>query len=247
MTYVRSETEWPNANLTIERYVEVKEAARLGNVEAMFDLGILYEDGAKNVVKSHFAEAIRYYKKAAELDHVGAAVRLGDIYHYGGLGIEQNLSRAWDYYDIAVKAGDSLGRAGRRDVEFAIVAAAEDAVVDAEVAQMVADADSIRKDKLADLHDEARYGDPEANYYLGSLYASGTADLKQDEIEAAYYYRQAAAKGHAKANFSLGDIYESGVLGDDKLGKAAYRYKLAVEGGVEEAKQALARVRAIIG
>jgi len=62
---------------------------------------------------------------------------------------------------------------------------------------------------LAELHERADAGDPEALFLLGSLYETGQAG-RADLPKAAQYYRRAADLGLPHAQFNLGNMYASG-------------------------------------
>ena len=68
------------------------------------------------------------------------------------------------------------------------------------------------------------------------MYAQGMG-TKQDFAQAAHWYREAAAKGHAKAQFNLGFLHAhgQGVIQDD--GQAYQWYRLSELGGYAPAKQ----------
>jgi TPR repeat protein len=75
--------------------IKFKEAADLGEVDALFNLGNLYNDQGKYEIASE------YFKKAAAKNHGGALNNLGAMSHEMG-----NLLDAEQYYRLAINAGD---------------------------------------------------------------------------------------------------------------------------------------------
>jgi len=61
------------------------------------------------------ADALRYYHMRAIDNDVGAAHTLAQLHHYGLRGVQQNLTLALQYYDIAAAFGhaESAGQAGK--------------------------------------------------------------------------------------------------------------------------------------
>ena len=95
----------------------VQTLAEQGDAKAQFALGTMYRDGQG--VAQDYAEALRWWRKAAELGVVDAQFALANMYA-GGLGIAQDNILAHMWYDIAMaQTGDAWlrGIAGsNRDV-----------------------------------------------------------------------------------------------------------------------------------
>ena len=81
--------------------------AEAGVVEAQYRLGVLYDDGDGDGdgVVADVAEALKWYRRAAERGHPRAQWRLGYAYREGE-GVEQNDSEAVRWYRTAAQAGD---------------------------------------------------------------------------------------------------------------------------------------------
>lgn len=56
----------------------------------------------------------------------------------------------------------------------------------------------------------AESGDPKAQCALGGFYEHGSLGLKQNDFEAAKWYRKAAEQGHAGAQLYLGSLLAEG-------------------------------------
>ena len=87
----------------------------------------------------------------------------------------------------------------------------------------------------------ADQGYVKAQCYLGVCYNLGQG-VPRDDGMAVKYYRLAANQGYAMAQFVLGVCYENGQGVAKNLNEAIRLYRHAAEAGVDEAKQALARL-----
>lgn len=82
--------------------------------------------------------------------------------------------------------------------------------------------------------EEARWGEPEAQYMVANMYEKGEG-VEKDLKEAAGWYEKAAEQGHPYSMYKLADMYEKGegVAKDDA--KAAEWFKKAAESGAAKA------------
>ena len=79
-------------------------AADRGNVDAQFELGLMYNLG--DGIKRDVVEAVKWYRKAAEQGSKHAQHNLGTCYEYGvGVG-SKDLSQAKFWYEKAAAQGD---------------------------------------------------------------------------------------------------------------------------------------------
>lgn len=76
----------------------------------------------------------------------------------------------------------------------------------------------------------AKSGDPEAQYYLGSMYSNGHG-VTHDQQKARQLFRQGAESGNAKAQASLGYMYSKGLGGRENRSAATKWYRKAAEQG----------------
>ncbi len=74
-----------------------ERAAKAGNVEAQFALGVRLENSQHGQPDS---AAFHWYLKAAEQGHVQAQYKLGLVY-YQGKGVNKDLSKAAQWYEAA--------------------------------------------------------------------------------------------------------------------------------------------------
>ena len=75
----------------------------------MVALGYLNMDGTDGT-KLDWTEAVKWYKRAAELGRGDAANFLGFIYENGGVGVDQDITNAVNYYRQAAEDGDAKGQ-----------------------------------------------------------------------------------------------------------------------------------------
>jgi TPR repeat protein len=78
--------------------------AELGDAEAQFNIGVMYDEGAG--VQQDLAKAAEWYKKAAEQGFVDAQANLGMMY-YHGQGVPCDHKTAVDWLQMAADQGDT--------------------------------------------------------------------------------------------------------------------------------------------
>ena len=85
-------------------YREWLPLAELGDVEAQFNLGVLYDEGAG--VEQDLAIAADWYRKAAEQGFIDAQTNLGVMYYYGQ-GVTRDYQKAAEWFRLAAAQGDT--------------------------------------------------------------------------------------------------------------------------------------------
>jgi len=85
-------------------YDEWLPLAELGDAEAQFNLGVLYDEGAG--VEQNLTTAAAWYRKAAEQGFIDAQTNLGIMY-YHGLGVDPDLEAAAHWFRLAADQGDA--------------------------------------------------------------------------------------------------------------------------------------------
>ena len=93
------------------QFLEYKAKGEQGDAKAQFNLGVCYENG--NGVPQDYAEAVKWFRKAAEQSFLQAQRSLG-ICYYKGRGVEKNVVEAYAWYNLASRT-DKLA-AKSRDV-----------------------------------------------------------------------------------------------------------------------------------
>lgn len=82
----------------------IRKAAKVGNAEAQFRLGVMYGNG-DGVVLDH-AQAVEWFEKAAEQGHENAMITLAWMFATGA-GVEVDEARARELYLRAAESGSS--------------------------------------------------------------------------------------------------------------------------------------------
>jgi len=195
-----------------------------------------------------YAEAVKWYRKAAEQGHARAQYALGFMYE-SGRGVTQDDSEAVKWYRKAAEQGDASaqsnlglmyesGRGVTKDDSEAVKwyrKAAKQGNANAQFALgvMYQNGRGVTKDDSEAVkwyRKAAKQGNANAQSNLGVCYEDGRGVL-QDYAEAVKWYRKAAEQGHAHAQCNLGLVYESGrgVTKDDS--EAVKWYRKAAEQG----------------
>lgn len=84
-------------------FEEWQPLAELGDAEAQYNLGVMFDEGAS--VEQDLAQAARWYRKAAEQGFVDAQTNLGMMY-YRGEGVPADLNEASRWLQRAADMGD---------------------------------------------------------------------------------------------------------------------------------------------
>jgi uncharacterized protein len=89
-----------------------RQAADLGNTNAMTILGGMYANG-RGVAKDD-SEAVRLYQQAADLGNASATYKLGWRYE-NGVGVTKDIAKARSYYQTALGAMYANGKGVAKD------------------------------------------------------------------------------------------------------------------------------------
>lgn len=167
-----------------------------GDASAQFYLGAMYHGG--HGVSQNYAEALRWYRMAADQGHAGAQTSLGAMY-VRGQGVPQNDAEAVRWFRMAADQGEALAQLGLGTMYSRGLGVPQDY------------AEAVRWYRLA-----ANQGEASAQYNLGVAYRRGRG-VVQDDAEAARWFRMAAEQGNADGQFNLGVAYGlgQGVTQDD--------------------------------
>ncbi|NNM58756.1 MAG: sel1 repeat family protein [Legionellales bacterium] len=167
--------------------------AATGNMEAEYNLGLIYDDGINT--KADYTQAVQWYQKAATQGLAVAQYRLGLLY-YNGNGVTQDKKMAAQLYQQAVAQGSP----------YASV----------ELGSMYQNGEGgLTQDyqKALTLYQQAATaGDVDGSVDAGIMYKEGYGVTK-DFVKAQTYYMQAAVTGDADAAYDLGLLYYDGGSG----------------------------------
>ncbi len=181
---------------------EVRAKAERGDVEAQFDLGIMYANGEG--VAADPTQAILWYRKAAEQGDVAAQNNLGGMFGRGE-GVPKDGREAVKWYSKAAQQGFAKAQFN--------------------LGLMYDTGDGVSKDLIEAARwygKAAEQGLAEAQYNLGMMHASGEG-VARDLSESVKWYRVAAEQNHTKSQFELGLIYEKG-RGVPKDSREAFKW-----------------------
>ena len=193
------------------------------DADAQVARGVRYANGEG--VPQDAAEAVRWFRPAAEQGHAGARCILGIMY-FNGEGVPKDTAEAARWFHLATAQG--LGDAQNNLGEVSATGEG--------VPQDIAEAVLVGYYRLA-----AAQGLALAQYGLGVMYATGEL-VPQDDAEAARWYRLAAAHGHADAQYNLGVRYATGEGVPQDAPEAARWYRLAAAQGHADAQAILGQV-----
>lgn len=90
----------------ISAYKYFAEAARLGSIEGIYNMGYCYVNGfgvQKNYVKAY--QYLRRFTGTNSYLAKNAEYLCGEIFNFGGYGIEKNETKALEYYCMAADKG----------------------------------------------------------------------------------------------------------------------------------------------
>jgi uncharacterized protein len=229
----------------------VQKAATAGNVDAMNNLGLLYQNG-QGVAQS-YDKARVWFQKAADAGDADAMNNLGELYYYG-LGVARNYTQARDWYEKAAAADNanamySLGwmyekgsggiirdyTQARNWYQGAAAAGNTEAMFNLGVLYQNGRGVAQSYDKAREWFQKAAdAGNADAMNKLGELY-SYAQGVVRDYILARDWYQRAAAAGSTEAMCNLGVLYQNGQGTPQNYDKAHEWFQKAADAGNADA------------
>jgi hypothetical protein len=189
-----------------------------GDAEHQYRLGISYAQGRG--VHRDYAEAFRWFSKAADQGYAKAEYNLASMYAQGQ-GVRQDYKEALRWSRLAADQGDA-----KAEASLGISYARGEGVPQDY-------AEAVRWYRKA-----ADQGNPVAQYGLGFMYYSGHG-VARDYAEALRWYRRAADHGDAMAQYALGFMYSRGEGLPQDYVEAVRWYGKAADAGNLSARDAL--------
>ncbi len=185
-----------------------RQAAEAGNAKAQYQLGKAYLEG--NGVARNDMKAADWLERSANNGDTAAQYLLGKMYHEG-YAVVQDQTLARDWLSRAAASGHS------------------DAInLLAVINTLIKSTTLVSQASPEALIEEARDGDPHAQYELGLRYENGFFEGEQNPTKALFWLRKAANNGNLLAMHKLSEIYARGLLGVGRNAtKAAYWEKKA--------------------
>jgi chromosome segregation ATPase len=187
-----------------------------GNIEAQYELGNAYSNGGAGVAQN-FAEAFKWYRRAAEKGFAPAQFNVGLAYELGR-GVAADEKQAFRYYLLAAEQGFAPAQFNVGNMYSSGRGTGQDFFEANLWFKQAADSGLI-----------------EAQFNLGFAYEAGNG-VKKDPGQAARWYKQAADRGYARAQYNLGLLYEDGRGVTKDPVAAATLYRAAAERGFAPAQ-----------
>ncbi len=222
-------------------FAEEKAKAEQGDATNQCGLGEIYDFGLYGVTKD-YAEAVKWYRKAAEQNFTLAQYDLGCCYSFGqGItkddvegvkwyrkAADQGLASAQHNLAVHYRDGQGVPQDYAEAVKwFRKAAEQNEANAQYNLGVCYANGQGVVKDDEAAVKWYRKAADENlaiAQYNLGARYANGDGVAK-DAVEAVKWFRKAAEQNEANAQYSLGVCYANGqgVAKDDEAAVKWYR------------------------
>lgn len=203
-----------------------KLRAAKGDIEAQFNLGLMYFKGEGT--SQNNMEAARWLQRPAEQGYAEAQYALAELYS-SGVGVPRNYEEAAVWYRKAAEQGfgaaqykigvmyaEGYGvRYNAIEAEKWLAKAAEggDAKVQFNLAERYANGQGVRfnpREAEKWYRSAAIQGNPDMQFFVGRLYRDPGDLVVQNREEAMVWFNRAAEKGHAASKASLGVMYLNG-------------------------------------
>lgn len=192
------------AEFKMTNYAKAREVwetlAEVGNGDALFNLGVMAEDGLGEPLNMTKAEAL--YTSAANGNNFKAQYRLGLLYSSGGL-LGKDVQKARVYLSQAARHGD-------KDAASLLTQLSDASQTPTPLQQADLLSAQGRHMQAAKIYNTlAETGDATAQTRLAWMYEAGRG-VPQDLSEAAQRFEIAANAGHAEAQYALAVMLRTG-------------------------------------
>jgi TPR repeat protein len=198
---------------------DIRAKAEKGDAQSQYELGSAFFNGSLGVVKDE-AEAVKWYRKAAEQNFAAAQYNLGVCYA-NGQGVAKDETEAAKWYCKAAEQNYALAQ-----FNLGICYACGQGMAKADV-------EAVKWFRKAAEQNLAR-----AQWRLGAGYEYGQGVAK-DETEAVKWHRKAAEQNFEVAQCVLGDCYATGQGVAKDQAEAVKWYRKAAEKNVLPAQYSL--------
>jgi len=218
------------------------------------DLGFNYATG--DGVPQDYAEAVKWFRKAADQGNAVAQSNLGVMYD-NGQGVAQDYAEAVKWFRKAADQGNAKaqtnlgvmydnGRGVPQDYAEAVkwyrkAADQGNAVAQTNLGVMYDNGRGVPQDYAEAVkwyRKAADQGDASAQTNLGFMYSKGQG-VPQDYAEAVKWYRKAVDQGNASAQTNLGYMYSKGQGVPQDYAEAVKWYRKAADQGNANAQNSL--------
>lgn len=226
-------------NLNDEAILLFERAAKLGDKEAIFNIGVIYDNG--EICKRDPYKAAMWYKKGAELGDAQCMDNLAFILEKGPeemrnekaafewyvKSAENGLTKAWNDVATCYKRGVGVPQSFEKALENYQKAISSDFPQTAFYNLFLLFADGIAtkrnpEEALKWLRKAAELEMPEACWHLGMHYKMGII-VEQDLNQAFRWFNLAADNNYPNAEYEVGIMYLHGI-GVDRNENAAFAF-----------------------
>lgn len=229
-------------------------AAPEGNTKiADSEISEWVEKGNKAFKEENYAEALKWFEKAAEQGDAWAQNELGFMY-LNGKGVVQNFSLAEHWFGKAAEQGLEQAQCSLGLMYHSGLGVAQNFSLAAQWYRKAAEQGFIYAQFLLGVMYEygrgveqnfslaehwyrkaAEQGDASAQCNIGSMYYNGKG-VEQNFSLAEHWYRKAAEQGNAEAQYNLGVMYINGEGVTENFSLATQWYQKAAEQGLAQAQ-----------
>jgi TPR repeat protein len=201
---------------------ELIKIAEKGDAEAQYQLGMRYYNGTEAgfvayskdggyAVAPNYAEAVKWFEKAAKQGHIAAQYEFGACYlHYRG--VKRDVDKAIEWLTKSAEKGYS-------SAQIELAEHYETFGIFHEYGTYEVDANQERRVKAKAFEwykKAAEQNDVRGQYGLGNCYVLGKG-VDKDENTGYEWIRKAAEQGHSGGQYSLGSRYENGIGIDNSV------------------------------
>ena len=173
-----------------------------------------YFEKANSLMRDEkYPEALKWFRKAAELGHPKAQYNLGVCYA-NGIGVQKDMKEAVRWFRKAAEQGIA-------EAQFSVGCyfLYEDGVV------------KNPEEAVRWFRKASEQGDVAAQYYLGACYTDGIG-VQKDMAEAVKWLRKPAEQGVTDAQYFLGICYTYGLGVQKDIAEAVKWFRKAAEHGI---------------
>ncbi|MCL2713457.1 MAG: SEL1-like repeat protein [Alphaproteobacteria bacterium] len=226
-----------------------------GDPVAQHNLGVMYEEG-KGVTQD-FAQALSYYRKAADQGYAPAQTSLGRMYA-AGRGVARDDAQAAMWFrraagEAAAPAATASGPVPQTaSVAGMPVAVSPGLVLHSYGVAALEDAELLLGPTQRDISgatfqqtkDAAEQGNVVAQYHLGVMHERSIGAPRMDPVQAFSWYRKAADQGYPEAEFTIAEAIDFGRETDlypKNKEQATEWYRKAADHGFPLAQHRLAK------
>lgn len=180
------------SNATAISFDSLLNDASNGNANDQFFIGELYYNGVGT--EPNYSEAFKWYKKAAEKNHIDAQYSVGFMLEEGQ-GVVRNPAEAAQWLEKAAQKGHVQAQVHLANIYSSIYSSNEGIKRNNEIA--------FKWYKKA-----ADQGDPRAYYALGKIFENGDG-VSKNYAEALFWYKKAAEKDERFEYLTKGTILKN--------------------------------------